>query len=111
VDADQLAAVPSKDTELNIYKEQYYENEEDDNEQTIIEEDYGMLESMCTLRRASAFAFEHLAKCASEEIFSSFSEHLSNYLQSDDLQGREAAILVLGVLCTEGGCYENVVPY
>ena len=111
--ADQIASLPSNKNDLNIYKDKYYETEGvgedvDDDE----DDEYGQLESMGTLRRASAFAFEHLAKVSGEATFNSIKDTLENYLQNaDDHQGREAAILVLGAIADEAGSYEYIQPF
>ena len=112
VTADQIECLPSKDDELNIYTDKYYEDGEVEGVESVFEEDnYSKLESISTLRRASAFAFEHLAKSSPRVTFEWFGQSFENYLNSDDDQGKEAAILVLGAICEEGGCYDDVLPY
>lgn len=43
---DQIASLPSKDTELNIYTEKYYEDDEAADSVDFSEEDYSKLESI-----------------------------------------------------------------
>ena len=105
----QLCRLQNND--LNIYKGKYYEDDEDE-EFADIEEGYSSLESMCTLRRAAAFAFEHLSKVSGKIWFESISEIIGKHLQDGtDIVGREAAILVLGVIADSDASYEHIVPY
>ena len=105
--------MPSKDTDLDIYNDQYYEetDENDIGEYGDYEQDFGKLESISTLRRASAFAFEHIAKCVPKSTFDTFAPLLNDHMQCENQQMCEASVLVLGAICEEGGCYDQAVPY
>jgi transportin-1 len=71
---------------------------------------------MSTLRQASAFAFERLALVSPSAVFESIQSSLEQYLSSSDttelvMQGKEAAILVLGAISDESAAYSCVEPH
>ena len=111
VEADKIASMPTTKNDLNIYKEGYYEDNEDE-EIEDGEGEYSSLESMSTLRRASAFSFEQLAKVSGKILFESICETIGKYLQDqNDIAGKEASILVLGVIAEDESSSTYITPY